>query len=102
MITSAAFPVLYLKIPIKIVGLSTFAQNTLAMIISHKALHKMAHLLGLIPVSSYCLLGMLLKSQGVKDANLPECKYATTYDKGGKGTTGQGQLYQCSLMTGQG
>ena len=71
MITSASFPVLYLKIPIKIADLSTFAENTLAMIISHKALHKMTHLLKLIPLNSRCLLGMFLDSQGVKDGQPP-------------------------------
>ena len=83
LVTTTAFPVLHLKIPIKIADLSYFAETTLAMIISHKALHRVTRLLRLIPVSSRMLLGMFLSAQGVTDANLLECRYASTYTKGG-------------------
>ena len=72
MIQASAFPVLHLKPPIKIADLSTFAEDTLAMVISHKAPNRLMRLLKLIPVISRCLLGMFLSSQGVKDANLLE------------------------------
>ena len=83
LVTTTAFPVLHLKIPIRIADLSSFAETTLAMIISHKALHRVTRLLRLIPVSSRMLLGMFLRAQGVTDANLLECKYASTYTEGG-------------------
>ena len=81
LVTTTAFPVLHLKIPIKIADLSSFAETTLAMIISHKALHRVTRLLRLIPVSSRMLLGMFLSAQGVTDDNLLECKYASTWSR---------------------
>ena len=83
LVTTTAFPVLHLKIPIRIADLSSFAETTLVMIISHKALHRVTRLLRLIPVNSQLLLRMFLSAQGVTDANLLECKYASTYTKGG-------------------
>ena len=72
LVTTTAFLVLHLKIPIKIADLSTFAGTMLAMIISHKALNRVPHLLRLAPANSRRLLGMFR-----------ECKYAPTYSKGG-------------------
>ena len=54
MIQASVFPVLHLKPPAKIADLLTFAEETLAMIISRKALHKMKRLLK--PYSDQLLL----------------------------------------------
>ena len=80
---TAAFPVLYLKHPIKIADLSRFAEDSLGMIISHKGLHKMTRLLKPIPLRSRYLLGMCLDTQGATDVTLLECCYLDTYDKAG-------------------
>ena len=88
LVKASAFPVLTLKPPVKISDLSTFAEETLGMIVSHKALHKVKRLLKLIPISSRLLLKMFLNSQSVKDVNIVECKhgvkYPSEYEKGGQ------------------
>ena len=72
LVTTTGFPVLHLKIPIKIPDLSTFAEAALAMIISHMALHRVTCLLRLVPANSRCLLGMFRGCSSVEgvDAGL--------------------------------
>ena len=54
------------------------------MIVSHKALHKVTRLLKLIPINTCPLLNMFLNPQSGKDANIVECQYPRTYEKGGQ------------------
>ena len=65
LVSASAFPVLRLKSPVKIVDLSTFAEDTLGMMVSHKALHKVTRALELIPIHTRPLLKMFLNLSSV-------------------------------------